>query len=386
MPDAAGRPARRVTGRQIGTLAGCRSTSAAPGRSSPSSSSRLRPPDQPQPTGPRPAAYLAAAGVSRCCCSCPCSCTRRPTPWSPRRFGLPGRPRSWPTSGAATRPTTRPRAGRARARWSPWSGRLANGAIAVAGWLLADHVPGGVPPCWSARSSDQRLRRAVQPPARACPWTAALVDALVWRVTGSREIGLIVAGWCGRAVTVLVRAWALLLPFVRGLPALAVHRRLGRRHRRLPVGRGHHAIRTGRARDALSAIPIGSVWRRASSLPGRQQRRGRLGAARQRARRHRGGRASPATARRRAWSTTDALSGIPEDGRTRHPGHGRGPPAARRVGRRRRPRRPGHRRGRDHADAAGQRRPRAARPGRVEGIVLADDLEAALSRGASART
>ncbi|GAB2473783.1 site-2 protease family protein [Xylanimonas ulmi] len=44
-----------------------------------------------------------------------------------------------------------------------------------------------------------------------------LLEALVWRVTGSRMRGTVAAGWVGRAVAVGVLAWALLWPVARGL-------------------------------------------------------------------------------------------------------------------------------------------------------------------------
>lgn len=43
-----------------------------------------------------------------------------------------------------------------------------------------------------------------------------ILDALVWRVTGSRSWGLLVAGWCGRVLAVLLVAWAVVLPLARG--------------------------------------------------------------------------------------------------------------------------------------------------------------------------
>ncbi|WP_446663638.1 site-2 protease family protein [Flexivirga sp. B27] len=43
-----------------------------------------------------------------------------------------------------------------------------------------------------------------------------LVDALVWRLTGSRTAGLLVAGWCGRVLAALLVGWAVVLPLVRG--------------------------------------------------------------------------------------------------------------------------------------------------------------------------
>jgi Zn-dependent protease len=43
-----------------------------------------------------------------------------------------------------------------------------------------------------------------------------LLEALVWKITGSRCRGTLVAGWVGRVVVVLVVAWVLVLPLVEG--------------------------------------------------------------------------------------------------------------------------------------------------------------------------
>ncbi|NMM29660.1 MAG: peptidase M50 [Cellulomonas sp.] len=45
-----------------------------------------------------------------------------------------------------------------------------------------------------------------------------VLEALVWRVTGDRHRGAVVAGWGGRVVAVAVVAWALVLPILRGSP------------------------------------------------------------------------------------------------------------------------------------------------------------------------
>ena len=160
-----------------------------------------------------------------------------------------------------------------------------------------------------------------------------LVDALVWRVTGNRDLGLIAAGWCGRAVTVLVLALGAAAAVRAGLPALPVHRRLGRRHRRLPVGR----------RDQRHP------HRPRPERPGRRSPSGPYGAVPARCRRP-AARPTPGPCAPAAWAAPpsswwpptapplglvddDALLGHPRGGTAGHPGHGRGPPAARRVGR-----------------------------------------------------
>ena len=43
-----------------------------------------------------------------------------------------------------------------------------------------------------------------------------IVSALVWRVTGSRGAGFVVAGWLGRVVALATVGWFVVVPFVRG--------------------------------------------------------------------------------------------------------------------------------------------------------------------------
>ena len=45
-----------------------------------------------------------------------------------------------------------------------------------------------------------------------------IVSALVWRVTGRRGTGFVVAGWLGRAVAVATVGWFVVLPFLTGQP------------------------------------------------------------------------------------------------------------------------------------------------------------------------
>jgi Zn-dependent protease len=42
-----------------------------------------------------------------------------------------------------------------------------------------------------------------------------LLDAVVWRLTGSRSAGLTVAGWCGRLLAVLLVVWTVVVPLAR---------------------------------------------------------------------------------------------------------------------------------------------------------------------------
>ena len=94
-----------------------------------------------------------------------------------------------------------------------------------------------------------------------------LVDSLVWRITGSRESGLIAAGWCGRVVTVVVVLTLVGEPLVNGRPPDLFNLVWG-----LFIGAflwvgATNAIRSGHASRLLTGIRIDSVWRRAASLP-----------------------------------------------------------------------------------------------------------------------
>jgi Zn-dependent protease len=94
-----------------------------------------------------------------------------------------------------------------------------------------------------------------------------LVDSLVWKITGKRESGLIAAGWCGRVVTVLVVLAFVGPPLLNGQPPdlfnLVWAFFIGAF---LWVG-ATNAIRSGRGSRLLAGIRIDSVWRRAASLP-----------------------------------------------------------------------------------------------------------------------
>lgn len=93
-----------------------------------------------------------------------------------------------------------------------------------------------------------------------------LVDAAVWGATGRRDRGLVVAGWSGRVIAVLVATWAVVVPLLRGgrldfsaLWMLMVAWFLWQG--------ASAAIRTGGARRALGAVSVAQVTRPAVLLP-----------------------------------------------------------------------------------------------------------------------
>lgn len=81
-----------------------------------------------------------------------------------------------------------------------------------------------------------------------------LLEALVWRITGSRTRGTIAAGWIGRVVAVGVLAYALLLPLTVGArPDLSTVVWSAIVGSFLWSGAGD-AMRTARRRDAIGAL------------------------------------------------------------------------------------------------------------------------------------
>src|SRR5450759_869221 len=147
------------------------------------------------------------------------------------------------------------------------AGPAANAALALVGWLAMPYIDGDISSLlvgaiWFTNAFVAGFNLLPGLPLDG----GFLVDSLVWRITGKRESGLIAAGWCGRVVTVLVVLWFLGLPLVNGQrPDLcnvvwAVF--IGGF---LWVG-ATNAIRSGRGSRLLAGIRIDSVWRRAASL------------------------------------------------------------------------------------------------------------------------
>lgn len=88
-----------------------------------------------------------------------------------------------------------------------------------------------------------------------------LVDALVWKVTGQREKGLIVAGWTGRVVTVGVILWFVVRPLLMGSqPSLTSIIWMGLIGMFMWQG-ATAAIRTGQARQMLGRGTVAQVVR-----------------------------------------------------------------------------------------------------------------------------
>ncbi|UIJ34005.1 site-2 protease family protein [Allobranchiibius sp. GilTou73] len=85
------------------------------------------------------------------------------------------------------------------------AGPLSNGVLAGLGYLALQGTDGGVPRLLVQVFVWTNGFVAVFNLLPGLPLDGGfLVDSLVWRITGSRATGLLVAGWCGRVVAVLV--------------------------------------------------------------------------------------------------------------------------------------------------------------------------------------
>jgi len=150
------------------------------------------------------------------------------------------------------------------------AGPAANALLAAVGWLAMSAVPLGITSLLVGAIVYANAFVAGFNMLPGLPLDGGfLVDSLVWRITGSRESGLIAAGWCGRAVTVLVVLWFVGWPLLNGQPPDLFNVLLG-----VFIGSflwvgATNAIRGGRGSRLLAAIRIDSVWRPAAVLPAR---------------------------------------------------------------------------------------------------------------------
>ena len=148
------------------------------------------------------------------------------------------------------------------------AGPAANALLALLGWFALQVVPDGVPSYLVYATFWTNAIVAAFNMLPGLPLDGGfLVESLVWRVTGSRESGLIAAGWCGRVVTGLVVFWLVGLPLLRGRAPDLFNIAFG-----LFIGSfmwmgATNAIRAGKGSRLLAGIRIDSVWRRAVSLP-----------------------------------------------------------------------------------------------------------------------
>jgi Zn-dependent protease len=141
-------------------------------------------------------------------------------------------------------------------------GPLANGALALAAWAALGATPDGIPQDLLGGFALLNGALAAFNLLPGLPLDGgALVESAVWRATGSRNRGMVVAGWAGRVVTVLVVVWFVLRPLAagRGLDLFDIAWTLFIAFFLWAGASG--AIRGGRTLEALSRIRLADVMR-----------------------------------------------------------------------------------------------------------------------------
>jgi Zn-dependent protease len=148
------------------------------------------------------------------------------------------------------------------------AGPAANGLLGLLGFLLEAQISGDITTLLVRAFWVTNILVAAFNLLPGLPLDGGfLVDSLVWRITGSRESGLIAAGWCGRVVTVLVVLWFVVLPMLNHQPLDPINLIWAFLIGAFMWSGATNAIRSGRGARLLAGIRIDSVWRRAASLP-----------------------------------------------------------------------------------------------------------------------
>ncbi|RPF21164.1 site-2 protease family protein [Myceligenerans xiligouense] len=98
-----------------------------------------------------------------------------------------------------------------------------------------------------------------------------ILEAAVWRVTGSRSTGTVVAGWAGRLIAVGLLGWALVselvAPLLRGTPPDISTVLFSALIAAFLWAGATSAIAGGRRRDAISSLRAGNLADRVVTVP-----------------------------------------------------------------------------------------------------------------------
>lgn len=148
------------------------------------------------------------------------------------------------------------------------AGPLANAALAGIGWLGLQVVDRGVIFLLLAGFTYSNAFVAAFNLLPGLPLDGGfLVDSAVWKATGSRAMGMLVAGWCGRLVTLALVWWAIGVPLMSGdrpsLTRLIYAVLIGSF---LWVG-ASESVQVGRARRRLEKVTVSQVARVARVVP-----------------------------------------------------------------------------------------------------------------------
>ncbi|NYE03207.1 Zn-dependent protease [Kineosphaera limosa] len=141
-----------------------------------------------------------------------------------------------------------------------FAGPMANFALCLLGWQMLPYVRGDVLGLLIAAVAWTNGFVALFNLLPGLPLDGGfLLDALVWRITGQRHLGLIAAGWSGRIVTLAVVFWFAVRPLLEGsYPSLFTIAWIALIGAFLWFGAGQ-AITTGRLRGRLARLDVRTV-------------------------------------------------------------------------------------------------------------------------------
>ncbi|YAL84570.1 site-2 protease family protein [Dermacoccaceae bacterium W4C1] len=96
-------------------------------------------------------------------------------------------------------------------------GPLANAVLALAAWLALPATPDGVPSLVVAALAWSNALVAAFNLIPALPLDGGFIlEAGLWKATGNKDRGTIIASWCGRVLAVLLVAFVLIRPLLTG--------------------------------------------------------------------------------------------------------------------------------------------------------------------------
>ncbi len=149
-----------------------------------------------------------------------------------------------------------------------FAGPMANAALAGVGWLALQTVDTEIVALLLIAFTYANAFVAIFNLLPGLPLDGGfLLEALVWKATGSRGAGTLAAGWVGRALVVALAVYAVVLPLVNGQQP-GLYRIIWT----VLIGGflwsgATQAVRSGRSRRRFEAITLASVWRPVTPVP-----------------------------------------------------------------------------------------------------------------------
>lgn len=149
-----------------------------------------------------------------------------------------------------------------------FAGPMANAALAGVGWLALQSLESPIVGLLLIAFTYANAFVAIFNLLPGLPLDGGfLLEALVWKATGSRGTGTLAAGWVGRALVVGLAAYAVLLPLFNGQqPSLYTLLWVVLIGGFLWSG-ATQAVRSGRSRRRFEAITLSSVWHPVTPVP-----------------------------------------------------------------------------------------------------------------------